>query len=126
MKKEKSEFKKYNGSENDFQIAVANLIRHYTDKFHHSPNEGLMKPQYGAKRKRMGVSAGFPDFIIIHHKFISDIPVPGIVIELKVGYNKPTPEQQAWLNYFNEQGWIAFWTNSMDKVIEILKEYFKK
>lgn len=116
-------FKKYIGKEEQFQISVANYLRlkGLEGKFHHSPNEGLMKPQYGAKRKSMGVSSGYPD-IMIH---IKNKDYNGLAIELKVGYNKPSPEQLAWLENLKNQGWQTMVSWSFDEVMDVVDEYLK-
>lgn len=45
-----------------------------------------------------------------------------LAVECKVGYNKPTPAQQHFLDEINRRGGLAFWTNSFDKAIYLLKE----
>ena len=48
--------------------------------------------------------AGFPDLVLIR-------PPTIIVAELKVGRNRPTAEQNLWLNLFEECGVPAYvWT----------------
>ncbi len=48
--------------------------------------------------------AGFPDLVLLR-------PPQKIVAELKVGKNKPTAEQNLWLNLFEECGVPAYvWT----------------
>lgn len=117
-------FKKYVGLEKDFQISVANYLRlkGLERKFHHSPNEGLMKPQYGALRKKQGVSSGYPD-IVLHLKTAKH---NGLAIELKVGYNKPTDEQLEWLEHLKKQNWLTVWSNSYDEVISIIDSYLQE
>ena len=45
--------------------------------------------------------AGFPDLVLVR-------PPKIIVAELKVGQNQPTPEQNLWLNLFEECGVPAY------------------
>lgn len=117
-------FSKYIGSENELQISVANYLRlkGMEGKFHHSPNEGKMKPQYGAMRKKQGVSAGYPD-IVLH---VTNRWHNGLAIELKVGYNKPTPEQLEWLETLKKNGWLTSWTNSFDEAKSIIDDYLSE
>jgi hypothetical protein len=79
------------------QIDHINLINwfHYefpelAEDFHHFANERKCSIQQGRLLKRMGVKKGVPDFFLA-------IPVngkAGLWIELKIGKNKPTKEQQ--------------------------------
>ena len=122
MSKE-SKFKKYEGPEVNFQISVANYLRlkGLEGKFHHSPNEGLMKPQYGAKRKAMGVSSGYPD-IMIH---VKNSNFNGFAIELKVGRNILSPQQKEWLKCLENANWKVLCSYSFDEVIYEVDEYLK-
>ena len=113
---------KYIGKEKDFQIAVANYLRSIGAIFHHSPNEGVMKPQYGALRKKQGVSSGVPDLLI----FDKVGNYNGLAIELKVGYNKPTKEQLEWGEALKNNGWLWIWSNDIDVVIDAIDKYFTK
>ena len=116
-------FKKYQGPESAFQISAANYLRlkGLEGKFHHSPNEGLMKPQYGEKRKAMGVSSGYPD-IMIH---VANKEFNGFAIELKVANNKPSPQQIEWLEHLKSQGWKTIVSWSFDEVMHEVDEYLK-
>lgn len=62
------------------------------DDFHHFANERRCSIQEGRTLKRMGVKKGVADFFLA-------IPLngkAGLWIELKVGKNKPSPEQLAF------------------------------
>ena len=68
---------------------------------HHVPNGGLRSKAVAARLKAAGVKAGVPDLCL---------PVPrggyhGLYIELKVGRNKPTEHQRAWLDHLTEAGY---------------------
>lgn len=58
---------------------------------------------------------GFPDLVLLR-------PPQLIVAELKVGKNKPTPEQNLWLNLFEEANVPAYvWTpNDFEEIREVL------
>ena len=73
------------------------------ERTHHSPNGGARSAVTGARLKALGVRRGFPDLIL---------PLPrrgcvGLVVELKAGRGKPTPEQLDWLDFFGANGWVA-------------------
>jgi hypothetical protein len=71
--------------------------------------------------KDEGLKPGFPDMIL---------PCPrghyhGLFIELKYGRNKPTPEQAAWLDALNEQGYLAVACWGAEDAIEVINEYLE-
>jgi len=78
--------------EDAFQIYCANYLRkhHPAVKFHHSANERL-GGKAGFLCRLKGQSKGFPDLLILG---------PLWALELKVGKNKPSPEQIDWLEHF--------------------------
>ena len=59
---------------------------------HHSPNEGLLvnRKADGAKRKAMGVRAGFPDFILL----LPNEEYAYLAIELKTEKGVQSKEQK--------------------------------
>lgn len=61
-------------------------------------------PSWGQKikNKKAGLNPGFPDLIILTKK-------KAICIEMKVGKNKPTKQQEAWQDALNKAG-IVTWT----------------
>lgn len=70
---------------------------------HHVPNGGLRSKAVAARLKAAGVKPGVPDVCL---------PVPrggyhGLYIELKVGKNRPTEHQRAWLDHLQEAGYCA-------------------
>lgn len=87
------------------QMALAELLDWIGVKWIHVANETKAKPQYMAKRKRLGVKPGFPDVAIFD-------PPPnyknavGAMIELKRKTGgKVSPEQTIWLECLRERGW---------------------
>lgn len=67
-----------------------------------------------------GDAAGFPDWMFFK---------PGekpIFIEFKVGRNKPSPEQEEWLDLLNEvpgiQSGLLILPDDLDRLEELLKE----
>lgn len=69
---------------------------------HHSPNEGLLPrtARDGAKRKDMGVRAGFPDFILcVRNRFYGFL-----CIELKSSTGRQTVSQREFQNAVTSLG----------------------
>lgn len=69
--------------------------------------------------KEEGLKPGFPDMILP----VPKRPYHGLFIELKFGSNKPTPEQERWLDALNEQGYLAVACWGADEAIEVISEY---
>jgi hypothetical protein len=66
-----------------------------------------------------GLRKGFPDtFLPVARKGYH-----GLLIELKVGRNQPSPEQVEWLEKLSEQGYLAVAAWGAEEAIEILSEY---
>lgn len=87
----------------------------------HVPNEGKRSPFERYKFKYLGGVSGVPDILIFHRKaFLS-----GLAIELKVGYNKPTPNQKKCLKRLENANWVATWVNNFDDAKEIIDKYLK-
>lgn len=120
---------KYQGYETDFQKTLARFLDQYGVVWCHVANErqtsikqsrgGRYYSPEGNKLKSMGVKKGVPDVMIFepHGGFV------GLAIELKVGSNKPTPEQKWWLAKLQESGWMTMWSNDLDDVIEHVEKY---
>ncbi len=73
------------------------------DDFHHFANERKCSIQQGRILKRMGVKKGVSDFFLA-------IPLNGYAgfwLELKVGKNKVTPDQEAFLKRKTERGYLC-------------------
>ena len=89
--KKASKAKKEFLSEQAFQEWTAKEVEALGIFGWHTPNEGKMSPQYGAKRKRQGVMAGVADWIIVLHWS----PKP-VAIELKLPGGKLTGAQEVF------------------------------
>jgi hypothetical protein len=103
-------------------IAWADYVQHQYPALrwlYHCPN-GEYRSKATAKRlKAMGVKPGVPDLIL---------PVPmhgytGLVIELKMGKNTPSPDQRRWLEHFASIGWKTAVHYSCDAAISEIEEY---
>jgi len=70
----------------------------------------------GGWRTAVQGDAGFPDLVLVRERVV--------MAELKVGRNKTTPEQDAWLRAFNEAGVLAVvWRpEDWNEIREILEE----
>ncbi|MDP9203478.1 MAG: VRR-NUC domain-containing protein [Gemmatimonadota bacterium] len=48
---------------------------------------------------------------------------PGLVIELKAGNNRPTPEQRKWINHLKAEGWCVLVAWSSNAAIQWIIAY---
>ena len=113
--------KAFLGSEKRFQIAVAEYLDMKGVLWMHTPNGGSRNSIEAMGLKRQGVKRGVPDVIILEPRG----RYSGLCIELKVKDGKPRREQLLWLKWLNGKGYKAVWTNSLDKVVEIVENYLK-
>jgi len=95
------------------------------DDFHHFANERKCSVQQGRTLKRMGVKKGVSDFFLA-------IPLDGYSgfwLELKVGKNKATPEQEAFMNRKTGRGYFcaACWgfEDAKELILTYLRNYKK-
>lgn len=106
-------------------INIVNWFKRYypelEEDFHHFANERRCTPQEGQMLKRMGVKKGVADFFLaLPHNGKS-----GLWIELKSGKNKPTKEQQAFLNRKAKRGYEAIVVWGMKEACQAIDEYLK-
>jgi 5-methylcytosine-specific restriction endonuclease McrA len=87
---------------------------------HHIPNGGYRTKREALKFKKLGVKPGVPDLFL-------SVPrngFHGLFIELKVGRNRATPEQMAWIDALNSNGYLACvcvgWEQARDVIVEYL------
>jgi hypothetical protein len=82
-----------------------------------------------SKMKAEGLRPGVPDiWLPVPMRFMDDNGVRnnycGLVIELKVGKNKPSTEQQEWIDYLNDNGYRAIvcygWESARDTILMYL------
>ncbi len=96
--------------------------------FIHVPNGENRNPITGARLKRMGVKAGFPDYIIFRkpkhgtHEFKIDYKKQafGIILELKKKTGRLRQNQKDWLALLEDSGYaviVAFGAkDALDKL----------
>lgn len=85
----------------------------------HIPNGGHRTKKAAAKMQALGVKRGVPDLNLSvarggHH---------GLYIELKVGRNKPTSEQAAWLSALRHNGYRAEVCVGFEAARDLIVEY---
>lgn len=108
-------------TEEQEQLALAELLDRLKLTWFHPVNEGMRKPQYAAKQKRLGLKAGIPDVIIL------DTPpkfpeARGAVIELKRQKGgRLSMDQRVWLQLFQFFKWQVAVCNGIDEAIQQLK-----
>ena len=94
---------------------------------HHSPNEGIRKPQYRAKLARMGMVSGFPDlqiFVPAESFRLGKSPAP-IFIELKSATGRLSDKQRLVLAMLDQLGCYTMVCRSVAEVLEFLKSHVK-
>lgn len=115
----------YGETESGAQCAVMTWALYAEGKYpdlkylHHIPNGGLRHPAVAAKLKVEGVKPGVPDLCL---------PVPrgnyiGLYIEMKVGANKTTTDQDWWLAHLSHLGHKTAVCYGSTSAIEVLEEY---
>lgn len=106
-------------------INTVNWFKHHYPEldadFHHFANERRCTPQEGQMLKRMGVKRGVADFFLA----LPRNGKAGLWIELKVGTNKPSKEQQAFLDRKAQRGYETVCVWGTDAAREAIKAYLK-
>lgn len=110
-------------------INTVNWFKHHypelDDDFHHFANERKFEKKGGAEffagkmLKRMGVKRGVADFFLA----LPQNGKAGLWIELKVGKNKPSIEQQAFLDRKAQRGYTAVCVWGTDAAREAISAY---
>ena len=122
-------FKPYIGTEDNFQISVAQYLDSLGVLWLHVANErqlnviknkkGKFYSPLGSKLKKKGVKAGFPDVAIFEKRF----QYLGLMIELKIKGNATTPNQKRWLAELQKRGYLCKVSYSLDETIDIINRY---
>lgn len=88
---------------------------------HHSPNEGMLPKGRtdGAKRKRMGVRAGFPDLVLM----MPDGCYSYLAIELKTDEGRQSFAQKAMEEDMVAVGGCYRVVRGLDEFIKVVGEY---
>ena len=64
---------------------------------------------------------GIPDILI----FEPNLKYNGLMVELKVGYNKPSKDQKEWIKRLNDRGYKAIVCYSLTEFIHEFNNYLK-
>ena len=88
---------------------------------HHSPNEGILMrhDRDGAKRKAMGMRAGFPDFIFL----MPNSSYPFLAIELKTAKGRQSDHQKEYQQAVEMAGGKYVIIRTLDEFMESMKDY---
>lgn len=115
-------FYKFLGKEDHLQNMVINYIKlqHPNALVIHPFNEGRRTPFERFKFKFLGGVAGVPDVLI----FTPNQNKNGLAIELKVGRNKPTKNQNQMMDALRSCKWSVHWSNDFDECKQIIDLYF--
>lgn len=104
-------------------INTINWFKHHfpelEDDLHHFANERRCSPQEGAMLKRMGVKRGVADFFLA----LPQNGKAGLWIELKVGSNKPSKEQKAFLERKTQRGYECACVWGTEEAREVINKY---
>lgn len=105
----------------DYEQIVAHLWMEKKEiVHHHSPNGGKRDIEEAAKFKRMGVSAGFPDFEIPYMRK----GFGGLYIELKTLFGGKLSERQIWWrDHLIKEGYAWYVAKGAQECIRIVSEY---
>ena len=119
----KNPYEKYLTKEDRLQHAVMYYLNaKYPQAFAiHVANEGRRSPFERYKFKYLGGVSGIPDILVFYKNAFKC----GLALELKVGYNKPTPNQRKCLKTLENANWEALWVNNYDDAVKIIDNYFK-
>lgn len=92
----------------------------------HVPNGGYRDAATAGKMKIAGQKPGVPDLLLPWTTFdVDNREIHGLVIEMKRKPNRPTREQDAWLEHFTTEGWRCEVCYSAEEAIGVLCEYLE-
>ena len=114
-------------SESEEQISlfrwaqIASAVKPELKLLFHIPNEGKRTRYSGGKLLAEGLKPGVPDICL---------PVPnkmyhGLFIEMKAGRNKPTENQEFWLDALSAQGYCTVVAYGWVEAKTIIENYLK-
>lgn len=91
---------------------------------HHSPNEGLLlqHDRDGAKRKAMGMRAGFPDFIFL----LPNKDYPYLAMELKSEKGRQSDYQKEYQQAVEHVGGKYVIIRTLDEFMDTVKAYLER
>ena len=89
---------------------------------YHVPNEGKRQQGTGAILKAAGLRKGVPDIVLP----VARQGYHGLYIELKFGKNKPTREQEAYLQALRNAGYQSAVAYGFEQAREIIRHYLRR
>ena len=111
--------------EQDLHNTIVNYLNLYPHMLWTSTLGGVFLGRKNYKQKsiiKKIYKKGVPDILI----FEPNKEYNGLMVELKVKYNKPTEEQKTWINNLNARGYKAVVCRSLEEFTKLFNEYFKK
>ncbi len=87
------------------------------------PNGGHRHPATAGKLKAEGVKRGISDICLPFPGEDQEYEYHGAYIEQKDGKNKPTKEQDQFLSFIAEQGYLGFVSYSADATLDFIEGY---
>ena len=106
-------------SEAEEQRIVAKYLDWMNYLWFHPPNEAKRSVRLASTLKAQGLKSGVPDVCILEQRNGKG----GLFIELKVGKNKPTEEQERWLKRLSEKNYATAVCYSAEHAIKVIEEY---
>jgi len=110
--------------EKDLHNSIAEYLAHFPYILWTSTLGGVYLGKGNFKQKNLvkkHYKKGVPDILI----FEPNAKYKGLMIELKVGYNKPSIYQQKWIDNLNARGYKAVICYSLEEFAEVFTEYIK-
>lgn len=99
-------------TEEALHVAVVDFLRRALPPdavLHHSPNEGMHKPQYRARQLRKGMRPGWPDLVVLHAGSL-------LCIELKTAKGRLSIVQQRCHDDIEKAGGFVAVARSLEDV----------
>ncbi len=88
---------------------------------YHIPNEGKRSVYNGAAMRRQGLKSGVPDLCLP----VSNGKYHALYIELKRKGEKPSLQQQNWIDWLNMYGNRAVWCQGWETAAKEIERYLK-
>lgn len=89
------------------------------------PNAAKRTMATAGRMKAEGLKAGVPDVWLPVPRVLGSVQVQyhGLVIEMKVGKNKPTQAQERWLSRLRDQRYMTAICYSFEAARDVIMEY---
>lgn len=94
----------------------------YATLLHHSPNGGARNPREGARFKRMGTRAGFPDLVFL----LPRGGHPYLCIEFKTDKGRQSDTQREYQRAVESVGGLYALVRSFDEFYTLINKYIEQ